>query len=173
MSRILAPASTSMRRKTRRRGPILAVPVVVLLLATGALAESTTPRAEILGALERWTTSFNWRNARGACALFAPDLVATFPGVPDRDYAAMCRQLTTVLEDRTRSLRYAYELEEIVVAGDLAVVRLVWTLRQTAPAAAARILAKERGVDVFRRQPDGTWRVMWSMAYPIEAEGRR
>jgi len=158
-------------RNIRRLVKTLTVSVFVLLFATGTRADSTsTARADIRAALERWTTAFNERDAPGACALFTRDLVATYPGVPDRDYQAMCRHLSSALRDPVRSLRYSFELEEILVSGDLAVVRLVWTLQNTRPGEAAERLVRERGVDVFRRE-NGAWKVMRSMAYPMAEDG--
>jgi steroid delta-isomerase len=158
-------------RNTRWLVKALAVGVFVLLFAPGTRADSTdTVRADIRAALERWTVAFNERDAPGACALFTRDLVATYSGVPDRDYPAMCRHLGSALRDPGRSLRYSFELEEILVSGDLAVVRLVWTLQNTRPGEAAERLVRERGVDVFRRQ-NGAWKVMRSMAYPMAEDG--
>ena len=155
-------------RNTRWLVTALTVGVFVLLFAISTRADSTgTARADIRAALERWTTAFNERDVPGACALFTRDLVATYPGVPDRDYQAMCRHLSSVLRDPARSLRYSFELEEILVSGDFAVVRLVWTLLNARPGETPERLVRERGVDVFRREND-TWKVMRSMAYPME-----
>ena len=46
----------------------------------------------------------------------------------------------------------------LIASGDIAVVRLVWTLRVTSGAASA-VETREPGLDVFRRQPDGRWKV--------------
>src|SRR5208337_3901354 len=61
------------------------------------------------------------------------------------------------LADRGVEMRYAPDIEEIIVSGDLAVVRLVWNVsirRGPTPA-----ISKEPGLDVFRRQPDGRWAI--------------
>ncbi len=61
----------------------------------------------------------------------------------------------------------APQIEEILVSGDLAVVRLIWTLRVTDKNAPGELTVKERGIDVFKRQEDGTWRIHISHAYPL------
>jgi steroid delta-isomerase len=159
---------------TLRWGRMVATMIVAPLFVTGAWADSTAvARAEIQAALERWTVAFNAGDVPGACGLFAPDLVAVYPGVPDRDYSAMCRQLAAAINDRARPPRYGFELEEIIVSGDLAVVRLIWTLRAGGSGEAGARPVRERGVDVFRRQPDGAWKVTRSTAYPIDGEASR
>ena len=54
-------------------------------------------------------------------------------------------------------------IHEIVVDGDLAVVRLGWTL--TTQTAAGTEVTEEQGLDVFRRQPDGRWSIARFMAF--------
>jgi steroid delta-isomerase len=50
------------------------------------------------------------------------------------------------------------------VWGDVAVVRLIWTLT-IRPKGGAEITAIEPGLDVFRRERDGRWRIIRYMAY--------
>jgi uncharacterized protein (TIGR02246 family) len=125
---------------------------------------------EIRARLERWPQDFNARNTAAVCDLFAPDVVLSFPGTPDRDHGAMCRGFATALADPGRTLRYdAPDIRSVEVSGDLAVVRLVWTLRVTDRRTGAEAVEREIGLDVFRRQPDGLWRITVSHAYPEEA----
>ena len=61
--------------------------------------------------------------------------------------------------------RGSLDIKEVIVAGDLAVVRLVWRLKVTVPGAADAVESKEPGLDVFRRQPDGSWKIIRYVAY--------
>lgn len=116
-------------------------------------------------ALATWTADFNTRDATRICDLFAPDLVYDYRGFPERDHAALCGLLRGSLADRSKAFTYALEIKEIIVAGDLAVVRLVWTLRTVLPGASTAVESKEPGLDVFRRQPDGSWKIIRYIAY--------
>jgi len=128
--------------------------------------EASVP-AEIRQALEQWPRDFNAQDAAGVCGLFAPDLVASYPNQPDKNYAAMCQQLTAALKNPAKTFRYeAPQIEDILVSGDLAVVRLIWTLSITDPNVPGGLTIKERGIDVFTRQKDGTWKISISHAYP-------
>jgi steroid delta-isomerase len=148
-----------------------AAALVALLLTTAiapANAQSDTPdQAAIRAALNRWTDAFNAGNADGTCALFAPDLQADVRGLPrKRDYAEQCAMLRRSLADRTRS--YAYDkpaIHEIVVDRDMAIVRLTWTLRVKRKGTKQAAVNIEPGLDVFKRQPDGSWKIMRYMSF--------
>ena len=113
-----------------------------------------------------WTDAFNAGRADRICDLFAPDLRYDYRGFPERGFDDVCRLLRASLGDRTRSYRYALLIKEILVAGDLAVVRLVWTLTaRPAGATDGGQVSHEPGLDVFRRGPDGNWRIARYIAY--------
>jgi steroid delta-isomerase len=134
------------------------------LAASPAIADATAEKA-IRDALTRWTAAFNARDASRICDLFAPDLRYDFRGTPERDYAAMCSALQRALGDRSKTLTYSFDVKEIIVSGDMAIVRLVWTSKLSRPDSGQVIETKEPGLDVFRRQPDGMWRISRYMAY--------
>ena len=54
-------------------------------------------------------------------------------------------------------------IHEILVSGDLAVVRLTWTL--TAEKGGVRDVTTDEGMDVFRRAPDGVWSIARYIAF--------
>ena len=115
--------------------------------------------------MSKWTEDFNARDATRICDLFAPDLRYDFRGQPERDFAAMCSGLKRTLADRSRTLTYSFDIKEIIVSADMAIVRLVWTSRVSQAGSGQVVETKEPGLDVFRRQPDGTWRISRYMAY--------
>ena len=145
--------------------------VLAILLACGvfSVGAAAQPAAEaetaIRAALAKWTADFNARDAARICDLFAPDLVYDYRGFPERDHAALCGLLRRSLADRTKEFTYALDIKEIIVSGDLAVVRVVWTLKTTLPGASTAVESKEPGLDVFRRQPDGGWKIVRYIAY--------
>ena len=145
--------------------------VLAILLAgcwalTGlpAMADTEGEKA-IRDALTKWTADFNSRDATRICDLFAPDLRYDFRGSPERDYNAMCSLLHRALSDQAKKITYSFDIKEIIVSGDMAIVRLVWTSKVSQAGSSQVIETREPGLDVFRRQPDGTWRIARYMAY--------
>jgi steroid delta-isomerase len=119
----------------------------------------------IRAALEAWRTAFNERDDQEVCDLFARDLVANYEGEPERDYASLCQMLQEALQDRERTYRYSLQINEILIYGDSAVVRLVWTLEIDKPGDQKEII-EEPAVDIFRRQADDSWKISRYLAYP-------
>ncbi|MBN9061191.1 MAG: hypothetical protein BGP06_03040 [Rhizobiales bacterium 65-9] len=128
------------------------------LLCSPAVAQSGDAPAQVRRALEGWADDFNQGRADKLCDLFAPGLVATIRGDGDRGRDALCANLTAALSKPGRALHYAVRIHDIEAEGDLAAVRLDWTL--TVKAGDKTMVSVERGLDVFRRQPDGHWRIV-------------
>jgi uncharacterized protein (TIGR02246 family) len=135
---------------------------VIVLGTAGAFAQ---PEAEIRAALAKWTEDFNARDASRICNLFAPDLVYDYRGFPERGYDAICRLLRRSLSDPKKTFTYRLDVKEIIVSGDMAIVRLVWTLTVAVAGSTEKTEVKEPGLDVFRRQSDGSWKIVRYMAY--------
>jgi steroid delta-isomerase len=130
-----------------------------------ASAQLADAKSAIRATLGQWTSDFNARDPSRICDLFAKDLRYDFRGLPERDYDALCGSLHKALADPTKQLVYSHEIREIIVSGDLAVVRLIWTVKMLLPGATNAVETKEPGLDVFRRQPDGSWKIIRYIAY--------
>jgi ketosteroid isomerase-like protein len=147
--------------------------VISMIMATATMpigmacsANSTeAARDVIVSALETWRSAFNNRDERHVCDLFAPDLIANHQGQPERDYAALCQLLLMSVQDRERTYRYSFEINEVLVFGATAIVRLVWTL-EIERAGALQELIREPAIDIFRCEDDGDWKISRYLAYP-------
>lgn len=144
--------------------------IAVVLVGVGALtsarADTASDKAAITARLRAWTAAFNARDAAGICDLFAPDLVATIPGALAESRNVLCKRLDALLTKPGLSLHYDNpDIREIIVSGDIAVVRLFWTL--TARQGAEQDVTKEAGMDIFQRQPDGKWSIARFLSFGI------
>jgi steroid delta-isomerase len=145
-----------------RAGAIAALILLFLAGATAAWPEDEA--AKIKATLEQWTDDFNAGRADKVCDLFAKDARADVADAPERDYDAICGVLTRALSDETRKFTYALDIKEILVFGDVAVVRLVWTSTLKQKDGATTVLT-EPGMDIFQKQPDGSWKIIRYLAY--------
>ena len=141
---------------------VLGACVLGAWVPAAAAGDDAAP-AEIRAALTAWTADFNARRADTICDLFEPGLVYDFRGLPEQHYDDICARLKRVLGDDARGYHYAAEIKEILVFGDVAVVRLVWTLTTTG--GETDEISVEPGLDLFRRQADGSWKIMRYMAF--------
>ncbi len=144
--------------------------VSVVISAAGATPRAADdPAADIRAGLEQWRADFNARRAAHICDLFAPDLRYDFQGLPEQNYALLCNRLHRALGDHTKSFQYGLRIKEIIVSGSLAVVRLTWISTATGADGRSRT-DEEPGLDVFQRQPDGSWKIIRYIAYPANPQ---
>lgn len=121
--------------------------------------------ADVRAALAAWNADFNAGSVAGICDLFAPELRYDFIGFPERGYDEMCELLRSSLADQTRTFSYALDIREVIVAGDIAIVRLTWTLTVRPIGGGSAVTSREPGMDIFRRQSDGSWKIVRYIAY--------
>jgi ketosteroid isomerase-like protein len=137
----------------------------VLALAISPAVSQSSAEADIRAAFAQWTDDFNARRADKVCDLFARSLISQYRGVPERGYDRQCQILNEALTAADRRYHYALVIKEILVFGDTAIARIVWTLtiRETATGKETKVI--EPGLDVFRKEPDGRWRIFRYIAY--------
>jgi len=137
--------------------------LALLLLGLAPAAAGETDKTAITARLKEWTDAFNARDAAKTCDLFSAELISTMRGRPDEGRDAVCRRIASTLANRNLNLRYTPRIDEIILSGDLAVVRLVWSL--TTREGAKVVTWEEPGLDVFRREADGKWRIFRFLAF--------
>lgn len=139
-----------------------------VVYSSTAFSVESDVKQEIVHLLHKWPQDFNEKNIRGVCGLFANDLVASYSGSKDRNYEEMCRNFLNVLTDSEKIYHYeAPKIEQILVGDNIVAVRLVWTLKVTNKNKSDVDVIKEKGLDIFKRQSDGSWKIAISYAYPI------
>src|SRR5208283_2668683 len=102
--------------------------LVVPLAPAPVLADAEADKSAIAARLLDWTEAFNARDASKTCDLFSAELVSTMRDRPDEGHDAVCSRIAAALADRNLAMRYTPKIEEIIVSGDLAVVRIVWSV---------------------------------------------
>jgi ketosteroid isomerase-like protein len=147
---------------------------LVVMIATAASFAATVPcaiaqpvsdEAAIRATLKQWMADFNAGRAEKVCDIFASVLRADVKGAGERDFDAQCKLLHDALADPTRSFSYALDIRDVFTAGDMAAVRLVWTLTTRVKETAAATTVEEQGLDVFGRDGDGHWRIIRFISY--------
>jgi ketosteroid isomerase-like protein len=151
-------------KKMSKRGAAAALAFIALIEPATAQARGPAETA-ITDALTNWTRLFNAGAAEEICGLFAPDLRYDYRGQPERGFEDVCGLLRHSLSDQTKHYLYSLEIKEIIVSGDLAVVRILWTLTVKSAGSEDETVSKEPGMDIFRKHPDGSWKISRYIAY--------
>jgi uncharacterized protein (TIGR02246 family) len=134
----------------------------------GPQRDPVADRTAIEAALRQWPYDFNDHNTPAVCGLFARDVVLAYPGGPDRGYQAFCDRMQALFNDPDKKYSYAEpQIREVSVDGDLATVALMWTLTVKDTSGKVLDTMTEDGLDVFQRQPDGSWKIHISHAFTV------
>ncbi len=120
--------------------------------------------ADIRTRLQQWTASFNGRDKVGSCDLFSKSLISDVRGQGEASYETRCAIIRQALDDPKRSFHYDLNVKEIIIAQTVAIVRLDWILKISPD----DVTSTETGLDVFRKESDGQWRIIRYMAYGAE-----
>lgn len=126
--------------------------------------------AAIRASIEKGARGFARGQPDTILAHYARDIVLSYPGIPDQDYATLVKAYGDLRQrpgfvTATTSPTF----DEILVSGNLAIVRVRWTTTIRA-AAHDTVAAREatrylRDLQVWRRDPEG-WRFIRGMHYP-------
>lgn len=149
------------------RFALTAIAIAALPSMSIAQTAAEDPAAIIRTALEQWRDDFNARRAAHICDLFAPDLRYDFQGLPEQTYPLLCARLHRALANTTQSIHYGLSIKEVIVSDRLAIVRLTWISTVT-DEGGNPVTHDETGLDVFGRQPDGSWKIIRYIAYPAD-----
>ena len=102
--------------------------VAVLTAAAPAWADAAADAAAIRGAARGMGGGVQRRDAGPVGDLFADDLVSVVPDAPNAGKAEVCARLARVLARDDVRFAYRPEIDEVLVWGDHAAVRLDWVL---------------------------------------------
>lgn len=149
----------------RLKAAAIVLGAVVLGATVAAEAPASPAEVAVRAALTSWMTSFNAGDLGAVCDLFSRDLRYNYRGLPERGYDDICAGLHRSLSDPDRHYAYSMDIKDILVRGDLAVVRVVWTLTVTRRGIAQTAVSTEISMDMFRDEPDGHWRIVRFVAY--------
>lgn len=111
--------------------------------------------------------AFNARDPDGIMALYSRDIVLSYPGIPDSRYdtiASGYREMTNLPAGVT--VTTVPHIEEIIVSGDMGIVRVTWNTTTVQAQPAQRTTRQLRDLQVWRREVDG-WKFYRGMHFRV------
>ena len=112
-------------------------------------ADNAAAEKQIRAALAGWVEAANRGDYKAASEVWAPE-------GPDDTYEREAAYAKLPIKPPTTT--YALTINEVIVDGSLAVVRDTWT-QTTKQAAGANKVETFRSYEVWRRQPDASWKI--------------
>jgi ketosteroid isomerase-like protein len=135
--------------------------LALMIVANVALAEGAADNAaaekQIRAALANWVEATNRGDYETASKVWAPDLIGWPPQGPDDSDERERRGAIKISPEQVRTT-YALTINEVIVDASLAVVRDTWTQTTTQNSGPDRV-ETFRSYEVWRRQPDRSWRI--------------
>jgi ketosteroid isomerase-like protein len=114
----------------------------------------STNQEQVQNTIERMTSALGKRNIDGVMATYERDAVILFePGTPVSGSATQREMFNGLV---AANAQFVNGEHEVVVAGDIALHLMPWTMSGTAPDGTA-ITQNGLSVAVLRRQQDGSW----------------
>lgn len=148
---------------------------LTILAPTAALTQtSASHRADSVAvrrAFESTVAAHNAGDVSRMLPLIAADAVISYPGLPDTGVPANpihdgFRKQLAPRPGMTRA--FVARIEEIIVSGDIAIVRALWTVDWTRESPAASGKSVEKDLEIWGRQGDGSWKLVRGMSFPVK-----
>ena len=131
--------------------------LVLTIFTAPAFAEPTQSHRDetvIRQTLADWVKAYNSGDYATAGKVWAPGMIGWPAAGPDDSYVREMDALKHAPQGKKPSVIYKLDIHEVIVSGDMAVVRDIWT------EVPAKGESKQfRSYEVWRRQPDGAWKI--------------
>lgn len=110
--------------------------------------------------------SFNAKDPDGIMSLYAPDVLISYPGIPDMGYEDFAKAYAGLRNPTPGvTVKTSPTIEEVLVSGDLGVIRIIWNTTTTETNPPREHTRQMKDLQVWRRQADGSWKLSRGMHY--------
>jgi uncharacterized protein (TIGR02246 family) len=110
--------------------------------------------------------AFNAGDPDAVMKRYARDVVLSYPGIPDMGYEALVQGYREMLKRKPGdTAKTTPTIEEILVSGDLAVIRVMWTTTTSQANPPRQETRQMKDLQVWRRESDGSWRFARGMHF--------
>jgi uncharacterized protein (TIGR02246 family) len=116
---------------------------------------------------EKWTKAFNSKDLSASMSLFSKEIAADYRGVPRKNFDVIRDGFKKTFAQKNRQCQYQFKVHEVYRSGKFAAVRITWYLR-ISEAGKPDSISQDEGMDVFKQEADGNWRIVNYIAYEVE-----
>jgi uncharacterized protein (TIGR02246 family) len=156
-----------MKSYWRRVAPLLALATSLTAGAAGAPEKQI--EAGVRAEFARWTEAYKRHDLKGTMEIFDPQVRFAFQGGPDVGYAELERSYVAEFKANSTA-EWVGSIDEVLGSGDIAAEFSTWKLIDHRDGKEI-VLAQNRGMDLFRMNARGEWRIIRSLNYPLKAPG--
>lgn len=146
----------------------VALALVVACEGGGGDEDANGARAEIERLGRQWEEAANTAQVERLMEVYAPDAVILPPGGPTIEGSETIRELFRQEFERFDT-KIAFTTQEIEVEGDMAYRRGRYVWRGTPRGTGQALETTNKFLEIWRRQPDGSWRITVDIWNPAES----
>jgi uncharacterized protein (TIGR02246 family) len=141
--------------------------VAFLSLGAAPVADQRDRDVELLRSyMLQSAEAFNAGDPQAVMARYARDVVLSYPGIPDLGYDELVKGYAEMLKRKPGdTAKTVPTIEEILVSGDLAVIRVMWTTTTTQADPPRQETRQMKDLQVWRRESDGSWKFARGMHF--------
>jgi uncharacterized protein (TIGR02246 family) len=136
---------------------------VCFLSGVVAFAQAPKDDQQIRAIIEDCEKGYNEDNADLVLQHYSKDILVSYPGRDDMDYEGFTKAYREMMSRRVKKTIRA-QIDEIVISGDLAMVRLQWYT--TLHTNEGDNLRKAKDLQIFRKE-NGKWKFYRGMWYHL------
>jgi len=144
---------------------------LVLAMLTGSTSSSAQDSAKdietLRGLIVEQARAINAHDPDGVLKHYSREIIVSYPGVPDTNYAAFEKNYRAMMNPGITT-QTVPNIDEVLVSGDLATVRMMWSTTITDKATGKTTSRQAKDLQVWRRE-NGAWkfyRGMWHHIWP-------
>lgn len=144
--------------------------ILLFIFISNSYAKTTEDQPNFQAIFSSWTDAFNQKKYPEVCDLFSPSLISNYQGAPQKNYTKTCEGFQKIfLQEKQKNISYHndFKIHQIYYSGNLAAVRITWYLDIYKNGKLSSSI-QEEGLDIFEKQPNGQWKIVNFIAYPIK-----
>ncbi|PKL83998.1 MAG: hypothetical protein CVV24_02055 [Ignavibacteriae bacterium HGW-Ignavibacteriae-3] len=138
-----------------------------ILFLTNLVPAQTDPVIAIKNEINKWMRAYNQKDLNNSVAIMSDDFIGYYSGHPDQTKSKIKEQNEDVFKNKYLKATLSMEASEIETSGDLAYVSIKqkWSFQPSISTKPQ--IALEKGILIFKKQSDGSWKMIRSSTFPV------
>ncbi|HYE87807.1 MAG TPA: nuclear transport factor 2 family protein [Vicinamibacterales bacterium] len=149
---------------------LLAVVVLISVAGVAVVAQNrSADEATLRRLIDQTAAAIRAHDVDGVMALYSKEVLVSYPGVPDTTYDVFYSSYRQMMNPSIETDAVP-SVEEVIVSGDLAIIRMLWNTTITEKATGRKSSRQAKDLQVWRRE-NGSWKFFRGMWHHTRKDG--
>jgi ketosteroid isomerase-like protein len=139
-------------------------------------AQENAAQSDILvikNRLNEWVDSFNHRDLKKLQSVYQKDFLASYPNQTDQNLDITFKSYEHLFQNSFLEMKISIKVLEIEASENLAYVRLNQTSEVKPKGAKKAEYGTDAGIQIWKKQNDGTWQLSRSVMIPLPNKNKK